>query len=231
MSMADFFGDVGDFFSDVGDKAKDMAVGRDVPTTRVLGVGNIGEDPTNVEDEYQRRVRELYSGQSRNEERFQAGLQENRILGAMQPSTVASQAARAQAMEAGQQTLGAASSAAGAAGIQTAGLGGLGAGAAQQYGMQAAAQVTAQEQQRNALAQAQMAELLRQQRMSSMGLERADYAQALGSSRALLAPELAQQAEAAQNEAARQERQFGAAVGAIGSGASYAFSPSAPKRP
>jgi plasmid maintenance system antidote protein VapI len=74
-----------------------------------------------------------------------------------------------------------------------------------------------------------MAELLRQQQMSTMGLERADFAQALGSSRALLAPELAQQAEAAQNEAARRERLFGAAVSAIGSGASAAFSPTTGK--
>lgn len=226
MSMSD----VGDFFSNVGDKIKDAVVGRDVPTTHVLGVGNIGEDPTNVEDEYQRRVREMYNGQSRNEERFQGQRQESRILGAMQPSTVASQAARSQALEAGQQTLGAAASAGGAAGIQTAGLGGLGAGAAQQYGMQAAQQVAAQESQRNALAQAQMAELLRQQQMSTMGLERADFAQALGSSRALLAPELAQQAEAAQNEAARQERLFGAGVGALGAGASYAFPTTTPPK-
>ena len=62
MSMSD----AGDFFSDMGDKAKEMIVGRDVPTTRVLGVGNIGEDPTNVEDEYQRRVREMYNVRRRS---------------------------------------------------------------------------------------------------------------------------------------------------------------------
>lgn len=218
-----FFDDVGEFFGDVGDSAKNLVVGKDVGRTNVLGVGSIGQDATNVEDEYQRRVRAMNEATLRNEERFQGQRQESRILGAMQPSTVASQAARSQAMQAGQQTLSAASSAGGAAGIQTAGLGGLGAGAAQQYGMQAAAQVAAQEQQRNALAEAQMAELLRQQRMSAIGLERADYAQALGSSRALLAPELAQQAEAAQNEAARQERLVGATVNALGSGAAYAF--------
>ena len=99
--------------SDVGDVFKAPFQSRDVPTTHVLGVGNVGEDPTNVEDEYQRRVREMYAGQSRNEERFQAQKQEGRILGAMQPSTVASQAARSQALEAGQQTLGAAASAGG----------------------------------------------------------------------------------------------------------------------
>jgi len=141
--------------------------------------------------------------------------QRGRILGAMQPSTVATEAAREQAREAGAATLGAARSQMGVAGTQTAALGALGAGQAQQFGMAEARQVQAQEEQRNALAQAQMAEMLRQQELARMGLERGDVAQALGAQRALLLPELELQQQYAAAEAERARRRQAAGTQAI----------------
>lgn len=219
--MASIGEDIGSFFGNIGQKTAEAFTGRDVPTTRVTGVGNIGEDPEAVAAEYQRRIRQMYGGQQRAEERFTQGQQEQRILGAMAGTQAASQAARTQAMQGAQQTLGAASSVGGTAGIQTAALGALGAGQAQQYGLQEAAQIRAQEQQRNALAAAQMAELLRQQQMAQYGLERADYAQALGAQRATLAPELEIGQDYAKAEAQRQQRMFGAATGAAAAGVPY----------
>lgn len=185
----------------------------------VLGVGEIGGDPTRVEDEYQRRIREQLAGRQREQEAALFDQQRQRILGAMQPSTVATEAAREQAREAGMATMGAARSQMGVAGTQTAALGALGAGQAQQFGMTEARQVQAQEEQRNALAQAQLAEMLRQQELARMGLERGDIAQALGAQRALMLPELElqQQYAAAEAERARRRQAAGAqALGALG---------------
>ena len=181
----------------------------------VLGVGEIGGDPTRVEDEYQRRVREQLETRQRAEEARLFDEQRGRILGAMQPSTVATDAARQQAYQGAQATVGAARSQAGVAGAQTAGLAALGAGQAQQAGMVEARQVQAQEAQRNALAQAQLAEMLRQQELARMGLERADYAQILGAQRALLSQSQQYAQEAATAEAARQRQMFGATVGGL----------------
>lgn len=190
-----------------------------IPRQTVLGVGEIGGDPGRVEDEYQRRMREQLAGRQREQEAALFDQQRQRILGAMQPSTVATEAAREQARAAGMATMGAARSQAGVAGTQTAGLGALGAGQAQQFGMTEARQVQAQEQQRNALAQAQLAEMLRQQELARMGLERGDIAQALGAQRALMMPELElqQQYAAAEAERARRRQAAGAqALGALG---------------
>ena len=181
----------------------------------VLGVGEIGGDPGRVEDEYQRRMREQLAGRQREQEAALFEQQRGRILGAMQPSTVATEAAREQAREAGQATLGAARSQMGVAGTQTAALGALGAGQAQQIGMAGAAEVAAQEEQRNALAQAQLAEMLRQQELARMGLERGDVAQALGAQRALMIPELEMQQQYAAAEAERARRRQAAGAQAI----------------
>ena len=186
--------------------------------TTVLGVGEIGRDPENVEDEYQRRLRGVLDQRQREEEAAAFGAQRQRILGAMQGTTAATDAARTQAFQAGQATAGAAASGAGTAGIQTAALGGLGAGMAQQAGMAGAAEVAAAEQQRNALARAQMAELMRQQSMAQMGFERADLATALGGQRALMMPELELQQDYATREAERQRRREGATYQAIATG-------------
>ena len=192
----------------------------------VLGVGEIGGDPGRVEDEYQRRVREQLAQRQREQEAQQLDQQRQRILGAMQPSTVATEAAREQAREAGAATLGAARSQMGVAGTQTAALGALGAGQAQQFGMAEARQVQAQEEQRNALAQAQLAEMLRQQNLARMALERGDVAQALGAQRALMLPELEMQQQYAAAEAERARRRQGATIqgaAALGSAGYDAF--------
>lgn len=188
---------------------------RRIPRQTVLGVGEIGGDPGRVEDEYQRRVREQLAGRQREQEAVLFEQQRGRILGAMQPSTMATEAAREQAREAGQATLGAARSQMGVAGTQTAALGALGAGQAQQIGMAGAAEVAAQEEQRNALAQAQLAEMLRQQELARMGLERGDVAQALGAQRALMIPELEMQQQYAAAEAERARRRQAAGTQAI----------------
>ena len=193
------------------------------PSTNVLGVGTIRIDPENVENEYQRRLAEQLGQRQREQEAQQFAAQRERLLGAMQGTTAATEAARTQAFEAGQATAGAARSGMGAGGIQTAALGGVGAGMAQQAGMAGAAEVAAAEQQRNALARAQMAELLRQQEMGQLGLERADYAQILGAQRAMLpgAQQYAQEWAAA--EADRQRRMEGATAQAIGTGIETAY--------
>lgn len=180
----------------------------------VLGIGSIGADPTRVEDEYQRRVREQLEARQRAEESRLFEEQRRRIVEAMQPSTVATDAARQQAYQGAQATVGAARSQAGVAGAQTAGLAALGAGQAQQAGMVEARQVQAQEAQRNALAQAQLAEMLRQQELARLSLERGDIAQALGAQRALSIPETQQQAEFAAREAERARKMQGAILGA-----------------
>lgn len=182
----------------------------------VLGVGTIGADPDRVENEYQRRLREELAARQRESETQQFEAQRQRILGAMQPSTIATEAAREQARQAGAATTGAARSQMGTAGTQTAALGALGAGQAQQAGMVEARQVQAQEEQRNALAQAQLAEMLRQQEMARLALERGDIAQALAGQRALAIPGEQQAAEAAAREAARARQMQGAALGALG---------------
>ena len=182
----------------------------------VLGVGEIGGDPGRVEDEYQRRMREQLAGRQREQEAALFDQQRQRILGAMQPSTMATEAAREQAREAGMATMGAARSQMGVAGTQTAGLAALGAGQAQQFGMTEARQVQAQEEQRNALAQAQLAEMLRQQELARMGLERGDIAQALGAQRALMMPELELQQQYAAAEAERARRRQAAGMQALG---------------
>lgn len=188
------------------------------PSTNVLGVGTIRIDPENVENEYQRRLAEQLGQRQREQETQQFAAQRERLLGAMQGSTAATEAARTQAFEAGQATAGAARSGMGAGGIQTAALGGVGAGMAQQAGMAGAAEVAAAEQQRNALARAQMAELLRQQEAARLGFERADLATALGGQRALMMPELELQQDYATREAERQRRREAGMVqaGAVG---------------
>jgi len=187
-----------------------------IPRQTVLGVGEIGGDPGRVEDEYQRRMREQLAGRQREQEAALFDQQRQRIRGAMQPSTVATEAAREQAREAGMATMGAARSQMGVAGTQTAGLAALGAGQAQQFGMTEARQVQAQEEQRNALAQAQLAEMLRQQELARMGLERGDIAQALGAQRALMMPELELQQQYAAAEAERARRRQAAGMQALG---------------
>lgn len=188
-----------------------------VGSTQVLGVGEVGTNPEEVEDEYQRRVRALMDQRKRAEEQRLFEQQRGRLLGAMQPSTVATEAAREEARGAGAATLGAARSLMGTAGTQTAALGALGAGQAQQAGFGEARQVQAQEASRNALAQAQLAEMLRQQEAARLSLERGDVAQALGAQRALLIPELELQQQYAAAEAERARRLQGATVQGIAS--------------
>lgn len=183
----------------------------------VLGVGSIGADPGRVEDEYQRRLREQLAARQREQEVAQFEAQRQRILGAMQPSTVATEAAREQARAAGAATMGAARSQAGVAGTQTAGLGALGIGQAQQFGMSEARQVQAQEEQRNALAQAQLAEMLRQQELQRLALERGDIAQALAGQRALAIPGAQGAADQAARDAARARQMQGAILGGAAS--------------
>jgi hypothetical protein len=186
--------------------------GSEVPIgTRAFGTG-----PETFASVYAEDVAARLKQRDQAAERATFEEQRRRILGAMQPSTVAAEAAREQAREAGQATLGAARSQMGVAGTQTAALGALGAGQAQQIGMAGAAQVAAEEQQRNALAQAQLAEMLRQQEMQRMALERADYAQVLGAQRAMLPAAQQYAQEFAASEADRQRRAEGAAIGALG---------------
>jgi len=205
-----------------GDKVVDAVTGAFTPpkmgTTPVLGVGNVGTNPEQVEDEYQRRLRAEMEARQRADEAAAFEAQRARIMGAMQPSTVATQAARQQAMTAGAATMGAARSLAGTAGVQTGALGALGAGQAQQAGMVEARQVQAAEEQRNALAQMQLAQMLRQQELGRYGLERGDIAQALGAQRALLTPELEMNQEYAAREAQRTQRMQGALTQAIATG-------------
>lgn len=182
----------------------------------MLGVKLFGEaDPTTAQADYAREITGALQRTDRTAEQAALEAQRQRILGAMQPSTVATDAARQQAYQGAQATVGAARSQAGVAGAQTAGLAALGAGQAQQAGMVEARQVQAQEAQRNALAQAQLAEMLRQQELARMGLERADYAQILGAQRALLPQSQQYAQEAATAEAARQRQMFGATVGGL----------------
>jgi len=186
--------------------------GSEVP----IGTRAFGTDPETYANVYAEDVAARLKQRDQAAEQAAFEEQRRRILGAMQPSTVAAEAAREQAREAGLATLGAARSQMGVAGTQTAALGALGAGQAQQIGMAGAAQVAAEEQQRNALAQAQLAEMLRQQEMQRLALERADYAQVLGAQRALLPGAQQYQQEFATAEAARQRQQEGAALGALG---------------
>jgi hypothetical protein len=196
--------------SAIGGGAKKYFGPEKIQRQDVLGVGQIGGDPNRVEDEYQRRLREQLAQRQRAEEARLYDEQRQRILGAMQPSTVAAEAARQQAYQGAQATLGAARSQGGIAGAQTSGLAALGAGQAQQAGMVEARQVQAQEEQRNALAQAQLAEMLRQQELARIALERGDVAQALGAQRALLVPEIEMQQQYAAAEAERARRMQGA---------------------
>lgn len=181
-----------------------------------IGTRAFGTDPETFANVYAEDVAARLKQRDQAAEQATFEEQRRRILGAMQPSTVATEAAREQAREAGLATLGAARSQMGVTGTQTAALGALGAGQAQQFGMAEARQVQAQEEQRNALAQAQLAEMLRQQEMARLGLERADYAQILGAQRALLPSAQQYQQEFASAEAARQRQQEGAAIGALG---------------
>jgi hypothetical protein len=184
--------------SAIGGGAKKYFGPEKIQRQDVLGVGQIGGDPNRVEDEYQRRLREQLAQRQRAEEARLYDEQRQRILGAMQP------------YQGAQATLGAARSQGGIAGAQTSGLAALGAGQAQQAGMVEARQVQAQEEQRNALAQAQLAEMLRQQELARIALERGDVAQALGAQRALLVPEIEMQQQYAAAEAERARRMQGA---------------------
>lgn len=186
--------------------------GSEVP----IGTRAFGTDPETFANVYAEDVAARLKQRDQAAENAAMEQQRRAILGAMQPSTMATEAARMQAAEAGQSTAGAARSLGGAGGIQTAALGGFGAGQAQQIGFAEARQVQAQEASRNALAQAQLAEMLRQQDMQRLALERADYAQILGAQRALLpsAQQYAQEYAAA--EAARQRQIEGATAQALG---------------
>jgi len=211
-----------DFGSSALDYGRDLLFGRRVGRTGVTGVGQVGQDPKAVEAEYQRRLEEF--GQAgRGEERFQFERQRQAILGAMQPSDVATQMSRQEAARSAALTTGAARSQGGVSGTQTAALGALGAGQAQQYGYQAAAQVAAQEQQRNALAQAQLAEMLRQQELAQFGLERADVGQMLSSGRALLAPQIEIGRQTALDEARYRNQLIGGTLGGLAAGATQYF--------
>lgn len=187
--------------------------------TPISGVGIVGTKPEQISQQYAGRVTNVLGGTaaSRGEEERQRQEQEALIRQMGAPSDAASQQAQAQARQAAQATLGAAASARGAAGIQTAALGGLGAGAAQQYGMQAAAQVQAAEAQRNALAQAQMAEMLRQQQIQAAGLQESDYAQMLAAQRGLLGQQTSIQTAAMAAEEERQRKMQAGVMGAAGS--------------
>lgn len=186
--------------------------GSEVP----IGTRAFGTDPETYANVYAEDVTARLKQRDQAAENRAFEEQRLRILGAMQPSTVATEAAREQARQAGAATLGAARSQMGVAGTQTAALGALGAGQAQQYGMAEARQVQAQEEQRSALAQAQLAEMLRQQEMARLALERADYAQTLGAQRALLPGAQQYQQEFATAEAERQRRLEGATTQALG---------------
>lgn len=189
-----------------------------------IGTRAFGADPETFANVYAEDVAARLKQRDQAAEQATFEEQRRRILGAMQPSTVATEAAREQAREAGLATLGAARSQMGVAGTQTAALGALGAGQAQQFGMAEARQVQAQEEQRNALAQAQLAEMLRQQEMARLGLERADYAQVLGAQRAMLPGAQQYQQEFATAEAERQRRMEAAAYQAFGTGIESGYS-------
>lgn len=188
-----------------------------------IGTRAFGTDPETYANVYAEDVAARLRQRDQAAENRAFDEQRARILGAMAPSNVAAQAARMQAFEAGQTTAGAAASGMGAGGIQAAALGGVGAGMATQAGMAGAAEVAAAEQQRNALARAQMAELLRQQDMGRLAMERADYAQILGAQRAMLPGAQQYQQEWAAAEAERQRRREGAAYQALGTGIETAY--------
>jgi len=201
--------------------------GKKVAPTNVTGVGMAGQNPEAVANEYQRRLLELEAGRQRAAEAAALDAQRGQILGQLTsaPNYAASYAARQQAEGAGQATLGAARG----AGAQTAALGALGAGQSAQYGMQAAAGVRAGEEQQNALAQLQYAAMLRAQDVARLGIDRSNAASGLAAGRALLTSGLEQNERFAANEAERSQKQFGAAVGAVGAG--VAALPSKKKKP
>lgn len=208
-----FWSDVGDTFSDLGDSIDETFIsGKKVAPTNVEGVGSVGQNPEAVAAEYQRRLREAEAGRQRVAENAALDAQRAQILGQMGPNYAASYAARQQAEGAGQATLGAARG----AGAQTAALGALGAGQSAQYGMQAAAGVRAGEEQQTALAQLQYAAMLRAQDVARLGIDRSNAASGLVAGRALLTSGLEQSEQFAANEAARAQKEFGAAVGAAG---------------
>ena len=182
-----------------------------------IGTRAFGDDPNTYASSYQEDVASRLKARDQAAENATFDAQKQRILGAMQPSYAATQQARADALQSGAATLSAARSQGGVGGMQTSALAALGAGQAQQYGMQAAAQVQAAEEQRNAVAQAQLAEMLRQQQMAQLGLERADYAQILGAQRALLPGQQAANQQFAASEAERQRQMTGASLNALGS--------------
>jgi hypothetical protein len=181
-----------------------------------IGTRAFGADPETFANVYAEDVAARLKQRDQAAENAAMEEQRRMILGAMQPSTMATEAAREEARGAGAATLGAARSLMGTAGTQTAALGALGAGQAQQAGFAEARQVQAQEASRNALAQAQLAEMLRQQEMQRLALERADYAQVLGAQRALLPAAAQYSQEFAAAEAARQRQMEGAVIGALG---------------
>jgi len=223
-----FWSDIGDGLSSAVDYLDETFVsGKKVPRVTVAGVGDIGTNPGAVANEYQRRLLELEAGRSREAEGAALDAQRGQILGQLTgaPNYAASYAARQQAEGAGQATLGAARG----AGAQTAALGALGAGQSAQYGMQAAAGVRAGEEQQNALAQLQYAAMLRAQDVARLGIDRSNAASGLAAGRALLTSGLEQNERFAANEAERSQKQFGAAVGAVGAG--VAALPSKKKKP
>ena len=181
-----------------------------------IGTRAFGTDPETFASVYAEDVAARLKQRDQAAENAAMEEQRRMILGAMQPSTVATEAAREQARGAGAATLGAARSLMGAAGTQTAALGALGAGAAQQAGFTEARQVQAQEASRNALAQAQLAEMLRQQELQRLALERADYAQVLGAQRALLPSAAQYSQEFAAAEANRQRQLEGSIAQGLG---------------
>jgi hypothetical protein len=195
--------------------------GGDPGRTPVTGVGVVGTDPEHVAASYQQRAGAVLGGGDRATEMAQRQQMAALMQQYGQPTYAATEQAQRQAQQAGQATLGAAASRGGVAGAQLGALGALGAGAAQQYGMQAAAQVQAAESQQNALAQAQMAQMMRQQQMQAFGMDRADYDQMLQANRALLGQQTQIGSDYAAQEAERQRRMQGGAIGALGAGLSY----------
>lgn len=187
----------------------------------IAGVGTVGGGQGAVEGQYQKALGDVLGLRQRDKEAELFAQQAERIRQAGMGTDAASVAAREQARAGAMATMGAARSQAGTTGIQTAALGALGAGQAQQFGMQAAGQVAAEEAQRNALAQAQMAELLRRQALAQYGLERADIATELGAGRALLAPEIELRARYGQEEARRQQQLLAGGAQAAGAGGGY----------
>ena len=190
-------------------------------SANITGVGRVGGSQGVVEGTYQQALGDVLGLRQREKEAELFAQQAERLRQAGMGTMAATEAAREQARAGGATTMGAARSQAGVAGVQTAALGALGAGQAQQFGMQAAGQVAAEEAQRNALAQAQMADLLRRQALAQYGLERADIATELGAGRALLAPEIELRARYGQEEARRQQQLFAGGMQAAGSGGGY----------